>query len=507
MAGGRAVTDVHYPREVEIALASFERTIALAPPEKKMAVFTMMTREAVAVARKFDVPERDVIDRFNDLAAANGLIEVHGVDAVQEALAVALTSQPNGKASDANRAPSGYDWRSTMVSASALRTMTFDPVRFVVPGLVPEGLTLLVSRPKAGKSWLALDLCIAAAGDRFTLGTIKPAQGDVLYLALEDSKRRLQRRMTKLLPTFGGEWPDRLKLVTEWRRTDQGGLNAIAAWCDSVERPVLIVVDTLAKFRKPANGKQQLYDSDYEALTGLQKIAIERGIAIVVIHHDRKGDAEDPFDTVSGTLGLTAAADAILIIKRRSSGTTLYARGRDIEESETAVQFSKETCKWTMLGPAAEVHRSDERRRVIDALCSAGGPLSVTEIMAAADIKSRGAADKLLFTMAQDGEIERRRRGVYDLTAENIGKIGKKDVSRSESADSADACVRETDLLTNLPNLPDHPLVKRCSGCGKPHDRATGGGYCRKCHADYQREWRKKQRAELERLRAKESLN
>ena len=76
--------------------------------------------------------------------------------------------------------------------------------RNIIPA---EGVILLCSKPKFGKSWLAYDLGIACTTDRFTLGTIKPAQGNVLYLALEDSKRRLQRRMTKLLPTFAQRGP------------------------------------------------------------------------------------------------------------------------------------------------------------------------------------------------------------------------------------------------------------------------------------------------------------
>jgi RecA-family ATPase len=87
--------------------------------------------------------------------------------------------------------------------------MEFPPMAWIVRNIIPaEGVVLLCSKPKFGKSWLAYDLCIACTTDRFTLGTVKPAQGNVLYLALEDSKRRLQRRMTKLLPTFGSAWPE-----------------------------------------------------------------------------------------------------------------------------------------------------------------------------------------------------------------------------------------------------------------------------------------------------------
>jgi hypothetical protein len=100
-------------------------------------------------------------------------------------------------------------WQRAAFTGEQLRLMKFEPISWIVPDIVPaEGVTLLCSRPKFGKSWLVYDLCIGATTNRFILGEIKPAQGDVLYLALEDSKQRLQRRMTKLLLTFSGKWPD-----------------------------------------------------------------------------------------------------------------------------------------------------------------------------------------------------------------------------------------------------------------------------------------------------------
>jgi hypothetical protein len=98
-------------------------------------------------------------------------------------------------------------WKIGSFSAKELQSMTLPPLSWIVPNIIPaEGVTLLCSKPKFGKSWLAYNLCIACTTDRYTLGTIKPAQGDVLYLALEDSIRRLQQRMGKLLQTFGAPW-------------------------------------------------------------------------------------------------------------------------------------------------------------------------------------------------------------------------------------------------------------------------------------------------------------
>src|SRR5262245_53541582 len=124
-----------------------------------------------------------------------------------------------------NTAAQQPTWKIGSFSAKELQSMEFPPIAWIVRNIIPtEGVVLLCSKPKFGKSWLAYDLCIACTTDRYTLGYIKPEQGDVLYLALEDSKRRLQRRMGKLLPTFGAVWPERLTLKTEWRRLDEGGL-------------------------------------------------------------------------------------------------------------------------------------------------------------------------------------------------------------------------------------------------------------------------------------------
>ena len=339
-------------------------------------------------------------------------------------------------------------------------------MQYVVPQYVPEGVALLIGRPKIGKSWLALDLAVACASGRSVLGSLKPVHGDVLYLALEDGKRRLQRRLDKLLSPFSAAWPQRLTLAPmgDWHRADQGGLEDIEAWCASVAKPVLVVIDTLERFRKPADGKQQLYAADTQAIASLQNIAIRYGVAILVLHHDRKAEADDPFDTVSGTLGLTGAADTILILKRQpDGGVVLHARGRDIEESDTALQFDRATCRWSILGEASAVHRSAERKRVISALAEAGGPLSVGEIMAEINLE-RNAADVLLGRMARDGEIERVGRGRYGLPAQtaNGGQIGQKERSDGEAV----AIPVQIGDLSNLSDLSENDLAPGTSARG-----------------------------------------
>jgi hypothetical protein len=166
-------------------------------------------------------------------------------------------------------------WRDRSLTASELRRKTFQPVKYVVPDLLPEGASLLVSRPKLGKSWLLLELCIASAAGLLALGDLKPLHGDVLYLALEDSERRLQRRVDKILSPFRGEWPERLRIATEWPRLNQGGLDDLADWCQTASQPVLIAIDTLAKMRPPQKTDKRLrrhQESEAKARAAMRRL-------------------------------------------------------------------------------------------------------------------------------------------------------------------------------------------------------------------------------------------
>ena len=68
----------------------------------------------------------------------------------------------------------------------------------VIQGILMPGTVLLAGKPKVGKSLLALYLGLSVAHGGMALGSIRVEQGDVLYLSLEDHKRRLQKRLTAL---------------------------------------------------------------------------------------------------------------------------------------------------------------------------------------------------------------------------------------------------------------------------------------------------------------------
>jgi len=358
-----------------------------------------------------------IVDAIFEQADAIGLREKIGDEPISIAIADALDPEVSEPAvhntEDGNAAPGAGTLASPhIMSAADLREKTFPPISYVVPGYIVEGCTIIAGRPKIGKSWFMLDVGLAVASGGQTLGSVQCDEGDVLYIALEDNERRLQSRITKILGAFQ-KWPARFQYATQWPRADDGGLQQIRNWIAAAENPRLIVVDVLAAFRSPRGREATLYESDYGAVKALQQIPGETGVGVVVVHHLRKSGAEsDPFEKVSGTLGLSGAADTVLVLDRDGNGATLYGRGRDIEEIETAVEFDRQTCRWRVLGEAAEVRRTDERAQILSVLIGASEPMAPKDIAIETGMP-RNNVDQLLYKIAKTGEILKAGRGRY----------------------------------------------------------------------------------------------
>jgi hypothetical protein len=305
------------------------------------------------------------------------------------------------------------------VSMEALGVMEFKPIEFLIDGVIPaEGVTLVCSKPKVGKSWLLFDLCLSAAMGRTMLGERAVKQGHTLYLALEDNLRRLRARGEKLLATHFTSWPAGTIVETDWERADQGGIDQIRAWVLGVRASggnvVCIAVDVLKMIRPAGQENKTIYDRDYESLTGLRSLAHELGVAIVVAHHTRKTDSDDALDLVSGTLGLSGSADTIIVIKQSMTGGYVFdCRGRDLESAQLAAVFDKEACRWRITGEAGEVRRSEAWTAINDALKGTPEALSPGEIADETGLKASTARVALL-RMRRDGEV-RKIKGKYAL--------------------------------------------------------------------------------------------
>ncbi len=333
------------------------------------------------------------------------------------------------------------------VTLAELMGKTFAPVQWAIPGILPEGLTMLAGKPKQGKSWMALGFALGISAGGCVLGKQQVEQGDVLYLALEDRERRLQKRASIVLGE--GNANNRLHFVTEWPRMGAGGIEALGAWIADHKGVRLIIIDTWAKFGPRAKGRaHSLYEEQTDALQPLQELAGKAGIAILVIHHLRKMVAEDVSDEISGTTGIAGGLDNFLILKRDrgSADAVIHVDGRDIEEpAALALRWDASMCSWFSMGNAEEMAKTKERQDIIDILAEYPDGLKASEMSDL--LKKRNDATRyLLAKLKQDGLIIMQKNYKYVLSP---------DEEREEEQESTVS--PSTPSSTHTPSTPSTP--------------------------------------------------
>ena len=293
-------------------------------------------------------------------------------------------------------------------SLQDLLSWDLPPVRWAVPDILPEGLTLLAGKPKLGKSWLALSTALAIAAGGVALGKQPVQQGEVLYLALEDNARRLQARSRQLLTSMTGV-PHGIDFALSWPRLNEGGVECLEAYLKEHPQVRLVVIDTWAKVAPRATNRQSSqYAGDYEALTPLKTLADTYHVSILAVHHLRKMGSTDVLDEITGSIGITGAVDGTLILKRDrgQQKATLFVTGRDVEhEQHLALSFDPSTALWTLVGTAEEVCRSKERQAILTVLKEQlPGGLSPREVALALE-KNYHTTRTLLRKMEEAGDI------------------------------------------------------------------------------------------------------
>lgn len=323
-------------------------------------------------------------------------------------------------------------------SAKTLMAEELAPLIEIVPGIVVSGLTILAGPPKIGKSWLALCLGVDLPRARDAFGNIPVEPTEVLYLALEDGKRRLHGRLNKLLQ--GIEPPNGLTFEINWPRFGEGGMRHLKAHLEENPELRLIIVDTFIRIRRTGISKGNIYAEDYAAAQEIKALADKYEVGIVVIHHLRKSEASDPIDMVSGSIGMTAAADTILVLKRDRcrADAVLHVMGRDIEEQDLALEFNSQTCQWRILGDADDFRISVERSKILWVLNTmwehTRRPTSPKDLAFILE-KKANAIRQLLGKMAEDGEVKVVKRGLYKaVNNDNNNNDGNNDNTGNNAA-------------------------------------------------------------------------
>lgn len=226
------------------------------------------------------------------------------------------------------------------------------PPDFIVDGMIPCGMTFLSGAPKTRKSFLALQLAIAVARGQPFFGK-QTSACDVVYLDLEGSKSRISSRASRMT----SEIPSNVYVTNRISAKLSDGLVDMLRDLHR-ERPSirLIIIDTYSRARgQPRGGGANAYDQDVAFLEPIQQMAVDENIAILFVHHDRKGAGlmSDSFERLSGTMGISGSADCVMNLvtdgKRFEGKATLEITPRDAAGCELKLAFDNRFGEWTQL--------------------------------------------------------------------------------------------------------------------------------------------------------------
>lgn len=299
-----------------------------------------------------------------------------------------------------------------------LKEAPIEAPQWCVEGIIPAGLTLLVGKPKLGKSFFALEIAKAVALGRPAFGKHHATQGTAIFLALDDTRAEVQRRLknspdvdrnTPLLITGSappmqsdGTYPELEQLLIENPDTR------------------LVVIDIFACVRPPTRSGAPLYGQDYQSLLGLKRLAEDRNVAILVLHHERKMRSTDWIDHASGSTGLTGAADAVLALEATGENEgKLRGRGKSFEEFALALKRETDSGFWSIVGDAFDVYAGKSEAAVYELIVEERRPMKPKAVAHALSMPE-GTARWVLKKLYEARRIERDRDGGYFQPAQRV---------------------------------------------------------------------------------------
>mgnify|MGYP002588523315 CR=1 FL=1 len=248
-----------------------------------------------------------------------------------------------------------------MLDPSYLKTMSmtelydtvFQSRPPLIDGLLYPGTYLFVGAPKLGKSFLMAQLAYHISTGT-PLWNYRVRNATVLYFALEDDYPRLQRRLYHM---FGADGTDNLYFATESKTVNGGLEDQIRGFIQEHPDTGLIIIDTLKRVRE-TGGADYSYGSDYDVVAKLKALADSYKVTMLIVHHTRKQQADDKFDTISGTNGLLGAADGAFVLskeKRTTNAATLDVTGRDQQDQRIHLVRNPQKLIWEFEKSETEV--------------------------------------------------------------------------------------------------------------------------------------------------------
>jgi hypothetical protein len=310
---------------------------------------------------------------------------------------------------------------------------TYPLPKWLIPGLIPEGLVFFVGSPKSSKTYLAYSLALSLAFDTVYQGkwldhyeVMNP--GPVVYITLEDDESDSFFRTKELAPKLKKVSRDRFFFVHGFPlpRLNEGLLEVLRDQILEVYHPALVVLDPISYLYASIKKGADQFTEVRDMLLPLRWLGRDHHCIIAGIDHRRKKTADDVdiFETTYGSNAKLAIADGLLMIVRDDKEITIHGRIRKAQDCTLTLGFefldsgqAVWTWKGSVYGLVGQGSYGDLRQKVLNALSGSTIPLSIADLIAGLNMpdskQTRSAVYQVLFRAQKTQEVQKTTRNQY----------------------------------------------------------------------------------------------
>jgi hypothetical protein len=196
-----------------------------------------------------------------------------------------------------------------------------------------------------------------------------------------------------------------------------------------------VIIDPFQKVRPSPDKHSDAYQKDYKDMSDLKNLAEELEISILIVHHLKKdkNSNESELSSLNGSMGLSGAADSILLLKREDQHFFLKITGKDVEDRTVALTIDHESWIFS-LDESEKITIQGLQGDILRCLKSQNKPCrskEIAELIGKSDDASHSSIRNQLKALRDKKRIECPSRGLYQLSVATFATSNTSNVANN----------------------------------------------------------------------------
>lgn len=227
------------------------------------------------------------------------------------------------------------------ISADELLTIEYEPIKYIVQDIIPEGgLVYVCGSSGSFKTFFLIYTALSCLKGSKILNEFETKKCRVLYIDEENRERRMKERILHLSNGLNMDLEElcdfKLWICENFKLGDPENLEQVKKEIEDFN-PELIIVDSISKvFRGEENNVNHvklIYD-------WIKPTIIKNEVTWVFIHHTRKKSGTTKKDDMAGSREFSAMADCVLTLDKTGRNEFMLKQVKNRDDKDiSAVKF------------------------------------------------------------------------------------------------------------------------------------------------------------------------